>query len=419
MTSENSTIQTKKQFSLPTLLRGVGALIVIAGMCSYLMEGWEAWNGISRYFVMVGGSSLLALAGLAMSYGLRENKGARVFLSLALISVLANITTLGGFIYSAFGPVASNTLVVGILNMDWGIPENTWLTGMLATVLFVLSPISLFAYKILNRPHANELLAVFLTGSALLLIPMRESFAVGLLILAAVVIPIIYLHRKARDNAHFKTNEGRFTAISLFAPAIIMISRLFWLYEADALIGWILCAISFGASRYLAATVNFSKTGQQLNEVFSGVMAGVLGAVTCYLAEPFLAEELVAVTGVAVFSGLIVLMGQQLPEKNESYRVFAVLILVIFTGINTLIFDSGLASLVAMLIGGLVVVLGFTTRNTKVLLWGSLLMVVAILPYALEFIGAVDFTNWITLAVLGVTAIVAGSFIERKVRKEG
>jgi len=407
----------KQQGNLPELLRGVGALIVVAGMCSYLMEGWELWNGMSRYYVMVAGSTLLALAGLAMSYGLKENKGARVFLGLALISVLANMTTLGGFIFSAFGVPVSGALEAGILNMDWSIPEGAGLGGMLATVLLLLAPISLFAFKILNRPHATGLLVTFALSSALLLVPVRESFVVGLLILSAVIIPFIYLHKQAQENPHFKTSEGRFTVITLFAPAIIMMARLFWLYEADALIGWILCAIGFGSLRYVSITMSLSRTGQTLNNWFCGFLAIILSGLSGYLLEPVVAAELVAVLGAAVFAGLVMSMGYEQKQSRSIYRGLGLFVLVLVTGLNTLEFDTILATSTAVVVGALIFALGVVQREKIVGFWGGLLVVFALLPTLLEFIGTVDFTNWVTLAVLGITTIVIGSLVERKSRE--
>lgn len=418
MDNRDNDSSIKKPGDLPGFLRGVGALIVIAGMCSYLMEGWDAWNGVSRYFVMVGGSALLAAAGLAMSYMLRENNGARAFLALALISVLTCITTLGGFIYSAVGPVVESASQSGVLGMDWSIPDGVWLTAMIGTAFVVLAPITLFAYKILNRPHAIELLTTLAIGGGLLLIPVRESLAIGILILFAVAIPLVYLHRVARENAHFKTFEGRFTAITLFAPAIIMLARLLWLYEADALIGWILCAIGFGSLRYAAATLKLQSISKMLNDLASGFLAICIGSLSCILVEPYFAEAVITPFGTTIFAALVIFMGYQRPEARHSYRNMALLVLVFITAINFIAFDTTLAMMVSLLIGVGILLWGYVEQCKTTALLGMVLLGVAVMPTIVEFIGTVDLTNWLTLAVLGVTTIVVGSLVERANRKQ-
>ena len=404
--------------NLPGFLRITGALIVIAGMCSYLMEGWDTWNGVSRYFVMVGGSALLAAAGLAMSYMLRENNGARAFLGLALISVLACVTTLGGLIYSAVGPAAETAAQGGILGMDWSIPDGGWLAIMLGTVVAVLAPITLFAYKIFNRPHALQLLTTFAVSGGLLLIPVRESLAIGLLILIAVTIPMIYLHKFARDNAHFKTFEGKFTAVSLFAPAIVMLARLLWLYEADALITWILCSIMFGALRYIAATVELKSTWTLLNDTASGFLAMLIGSLSCALVDRYIPEAVLIPFGTTIFAALVIFMGYQREETKQSYRGMALLALVFITALNTLAFDTLLGTLTAMAIGVGILLWGFLEQNKSTAAMGLALLGVAVMPSIVDFIGTVDFTNWFTLAVLGVITIVVGSLVERANRKQ-
>lgn len=71
--------------SFSELLRMVGAGIVVASMSSFMLQDWGSGNDIQRYFLLLMQSALLAAGGFAMSYVLRENKGARIFFGLSLI----------------------------------------------------------------------------------------------------------------------------------------------------------------------------------------------------------------------------------------------------------------------------------------------------------------------------------------------
>ena len=70
-------------------------------------------------YVLLGQSGLLALAGLAIGYLLKEPKGARVFLTLALASVPANMAVLGAMVYS-IAPL--DGLLPGTATLDGGYP---------------------------------------------------------------------------------------------------------------------------------------------------------------------------------------------------------------------------------------------------------------------------------------------------------
>ena len=123
------------KFSLAGLMRTVGALLVVAAMCAHLLEGWHAWNDLSRYFAMLGGTVVLALAGAVMGYGCKDAKSARAFLGLGLISVVANMTTLGGLVHSQVNgePVAGAAMLLGVMG---------------ASVLLVLLPVAWFAFDL-------------------------------------------------------------------------------------------------------------------------------------------------------------------------------------------------------------------------------------------------------------------------------
>ena len=88
--------------TLSEALRILGAAVLVASMSVFLLQGWSEGNDISRYLLLLTQTGLLAAAGFAMSHGLRETKGARIFFGLALGSIPANFTILGALLYSVF-----------------------------------------------------------------------------------------------------------------------------------------------------------------------------------------------------------------------------------------------------------------------------------------------------------------------------
>ena len=88
--------------SVSEALRFLGAAVLLASMSIFLLQGWNEGNDISRYLLLLSQTGLLAASGFALSYGLKETKGARIFFGLALISIPANFTILSALLYSVF-----------------------------------------------------------------------------------------------------------------------------------------------------------------------------------------------------------------------------------------------------------------------------------------------------------------------------
>ena len=86
--------------TLSEALRMLGAAVLVASMSVFLLKGWDTGNDVGQYLLLLAQTGLLAAAGFAMSHGLRETRGARVFFGLALISICANFTILGAMVFS-------------------------------------------------------------------------------------------------------------------------------------------------------------------------------------------------------------------------------------------------------------------------------------------------------------------------------
>ena len=86
--------------SLSRLLRVFGAAVLLASVSVFLLQGWQSGNDVNRYLLMLAHTVLLAGTGFASGHWIREMKGARLFLAMALVSVSVNFAILGGLVYS-------------------------------------------------------------------------------------------------------------------------------------------------------------------------------------------------------------------------------------------------------------------------------------------------------------------------------
>ena len=70
--------------TLSSLLRILGSGILVASLSILLFRGWDASTDISRYYTLLAFSGILAVIGFVIGKVVRENKGARTFLALAV-----------------------------------------------------------------------------------------------------------------------------------------------------------------------------------------------------------------------------------------------------------------------------------------------------------------------------------------------
>ncbi|MEK7299811.1 MAG: hypothetical protein AAB072_01820, partial [Nitrospirota bacterium] len=85
---------------LGQLLRWIGSLLLLGASASFMLEGWQDFGSQFRYFLFLG--YLLGLAGLGLLLGARvkEDKGARTLLGLAVAGIAAQCSQLGAMIHS-------------------------------------------------------------------------------------------------------------------------------------------------------------------------------------------------------------------------------------------------------------------------------------------------------------------------------
>ncbi len=84
------------------ILRGVGAVVLMASASTFLLQSWSSGTDIQRYCTLLGLTAVLSLTGFFCSLGIRENKAARTLLSLTLALIPIHTAILGGFLYSRF-----------------------------------------------------------------------------------------------------------------------------------------------------------------------------------------------------------------------------------------------------------------------------------------------------------------------------
>jgi hypothetical protein len=388
------------------LLRMLGAALMVAAMSAFLLQGWNGGNDTTRFYMLLSQSILLAGGGLSLSYLLKENKGARVFFGLSLLSITADMVTLGALIFSVAHWGSELGHYPGFASWKASSGASLAVAG-LAGVL-VLAPTAMFSFMVLARRSAMPLSTLFLFTNLLLLVPVRESWMVGALTMAGVLIPSLKLHGLLKVDSSLRTKEGYFAMAGLFAPVVIIIARSLWLYRMDALLEMMLAMTGFGMLRlYQSATGRDSR----LLGLFSFCFAGLCAQGACTLLS--LPDNAAFTVFGVIFAGLGLDITLRSSKHRDSYANLTGCVLAA-TQVAGYMTASGIAASLGLIAGGVgVAVIGRSFENRLMALAGAAMTVLGIGDQFYKIIVLVDFSNWATLAAVGTTAIVGASVLER------
>lgn len=393
-----------------SLLRVCGALVMLVAMSSYLMQGWSEGNDISRYYMLLSQTFLLAISGFGLSYVLKENKGARIFFGLGLISIAVNMTTLGALIFST--TQWGSTLVQYPSYAKWVAPEFGEIVMALLLTVAISMPVIWIGYKVLARRSAGTLSVLFLLSNMLLLVPVRETVFVGTAALIAVLLPIaIFSKRMSQDNS-LRTPEGLFGMATVLVPAGIIICRSIWFYPVDEILQIILAGTAFITLRFCA---NQTETGSNAHDITRWLS---LGAAVCVamsaaaLAQRYLTDAFAFNIFGIILAGLLMDLSTRCEEPLATVRMAAFVLIV--THVPPIFISDALSSSVLCILAGIMVVLaGYQHGLRSLIVMGLLTVLSGFGRPVIEFAQWLDFSNWITLSVSGGVIIIAASLIER------
>ena len=393
-----------------SLLRACGGIIMLVAMSSYLMQGWSDGNDISRYYMLLSQTFLLAISGFGLSYALKENKGARIFFGLSLISITVNMTTLGALIFST--TQWGGELVQYPSYAKWDAPEfGAIMLALLGTVA-ISAPVTWVAHKVLARSSAHTLSALFLFTNLLLLVPVRESLFVGVAALIAVILPLSLLCKRMSKDNTLRTPEGLFAIVTVLIPAGIIICRSIWLYPVDEILQIILAGTAFIALRFCAQQ---TEKGSYVRVVTHWLSVGAALGVAipaAILAERYLSGALSLNVFGFIFAGLLLEISSRCKNPLALIRLAA--IALITSHILPVMFTDDISNAVLCIIAGLAVIkVGRQHGLRYLMMMGMLTLLAGVGRQILELTEWIDFSNWITLSVSGGAIIITASLIER------
>ena len=428
----------RKYASVSDLLRLSGAIAVAVAMGLFLLDGIKELNDLWRFLTMLGLTGALTAAGLAMSLLLKEQRGSRVFISLALLSVPVSFTVIGALLYSV---MPFNTLAPSYPGYaHWQAGSLSDLALSVVAGLAVLGPVIWLGFSVLARSARNWLSIAMVASSTILLIPVRaEIWSAGLAVGMTTLLWLAY-KRHSENSLALKTTEGKLAVALLFVAPVIVAARSLFFYDVNGVLVLVLSAGFFAYCRYILLTYGKtanSKTGLVKTDSDNNVAnkPGALSAVLTLLTSA-------AILGVCLSWGN--LLSNFLPEawalfiasigllflSNDLVRVspnpvLSGVIGLIFAGLSTLAliattyFSSGTMLCVALALASIVAYGLYFKINRATLIGGIGLLILfslnisELLRHAHTIWTSALMTGWWGIAAVGALAIIAGSMIDR------
>jgi len=412
--SVDGIMQSVRNFAtLSEALRILGAAVILASMSVFLLQGWNEGNDISRYLLLLTQTGLLAAAGFAMSHGLKESKGARIFFGLALVSIPANFTILGALLYSVFQWDGGLTTYPGYAS--WQI-ENVASTGLtLGGAMVVLLPVTLFCFAIMARHSAKSLSFHFLILNALLLLPIRSSMAAGTIALLGILYALYAVGKMTAKDRSLKTGEGKFALVTMFIPLGIILFRSMYFYQVDSLMVAMVSLALFLSARQVSL---FPDRSARLSAVLE-MLSLPFAMIAALALTDALASSLINGLDVALFAVVYTALALDVLRRTGSRHLrkvigvsvaLAVSVSFTFSVAND---PSALTALLALAAGVMLMLWGVAGRRAVASIGGTLTAIAGVFFGFEVLLQLILDSSWIDLAIFGALAIALGSVVDR------
>jgi hypothetical protein len=394
-------------------LRILGAAVLVASMSTFLLQGWNEGNDVGRYLMLLAQTGLLAGAGFALSHGLKEARGARVFFGLTLISIPANFTILGALIYSAFqwdGGLISYPDFAA-----WQVDTPASIGVTLLGAMIVLVPVTLFSFAVMAR-HSTKLLSLsFLATNVMLLLPIRDSLAAGSIALLSMFYAMYFAKSATVRDRALKTPEGRFALSMMFIPAAIILVRSMYLYQIDSLMIVMLSLAVFIAARQIAIIPGQSAILRRALEVISIPVAVVFSVAIGATLIEFDSTALILPVCALAYSALAFDVLHRTDSKSLAGFLSASISLSVATSFvwAVALEQSALAAVLCLIAGAVMLFAGVATRNRLASIGGALTVLGGGLVGFEPIAALVSRSGWMELAIFGACTIVVGSVLDR------
>jgi hypothetical protein len=408
--------------TLSSLLRGLGGLVVVAAFVVLLFQGWRDGDDLGRYFLLIGHTLVLTLAGFAAGHLLRESKGARLFIGLALAAVPVNFAFLGGISYPhlTWDPLQTSLEswrpLGNVQSLAPGLALS--LTGITVPLLAISIWIG---YLVMARRSAWALSGLYLLTNAALLVPSRNSGMISALLLGLGLLLAILVVRLRRRDPSLATPEGVFARAVLVLPLLVMGGRSIWFYAPSGLFFTTLALVGYLALRqalhYVIDTPKWKATVEWGAVVMASISA--LFAFATLVEIDGLRDGIKLPIAGALLSVLLYDLSTRSTPRVLAYRNASALTVLTALTANQFVVGGLPNALLCLLAGITVLGYGFVAKQRATFFAGLVTALFGMAFAGIDVFAGFTIGGWTGLVLLGVATILAGSLVERHGQRLG
>ncbi|MFK7862478.1 MAG: hypothetical protein AB8B64_26960 [Granulosicoccus sp.] len=399
--------------SIAGILRMGGAVLMVLSLSLFLMQGIEATSDLHRYLLLLGQTLLLTVAGFGVGFLLKEPRGARVFFSLALVSVPANFAVLGAMIYS-IAPL-DDVITQYPAYASWQSTNMKELIVASVAGLVVLVPMSVFCFAILARHSRWWLSTAYLLTSTTLLVPLRDSLSITLISSVCALAVVALLSNRHEKRQRLATREEQFAKALLFLPATLMLARSAALYNIDFHFALAVIMAVYYLLRRIVVSCSGSTVLTTLLQSMTAACAFVLAFMLTTLIDRNVAFDAPVLVFILIWLALNVDLARSIDSSAVRSAVHGLWALASFTAIifDALFFDSANGLVINLIIAAVLLAASTFTRQRLGAVLGTVALIGLLIINSTQLFVAVLDTGWAGMAIAGASTIVAGSLLER------
>ena len=256
---------------------------------------------------------------------------------------------------------------------------------------------------------------LYLFSNIALLLPLRDPILVALTVVVLAAIALFISARTAHQRTEVKTREGMIALLIQFLPLGVLLGRTIWLYSPESILYTTALLMSFVALRQCSVLLDVKSKIRGIMEMASSVVAMLAGLsmfVTLMVADVPAALSMIIGTSVAAI--LVYELSTRAGRNNGRYRVLATGIAVSGLVLNMLVTNDLYASLITIVIGLAMTVYSYTAKQKSIFIGGVITTLAGAMEQVTQIMLIFNFGYWVTLAIIGVFAIVVGSMLESK-----
>ncbi len=398
---------------LAKLLRVVGCCLLLGAAVACTLQTWSVMSFISRYLTFLGFTGILAAAGVYCGLKMKEDKGARSFLGVAVAFLPAHFVQLSALLYNGLygAPEGLRPFFVVVA------PSLTQALIVLGVAVPVLTGITFLAFSALLRPEAKKATFIYLLANLALLIPTRDPNLVATISLGLIGMLAMYDIKCLRQRALMASTEGVICRTVLLLPYLALLERNFLLYNHTP---WFHCCIVLAMT---AMSLALSKSLEKIEShvgvffqwiferlTFVGTVATWALFVNSVLDVPAVASIPLTYLPISLaFFGL----SFEVKGNGRGYRRLAAWIAVgsVLAQVTT---EEGIISSCLCLVTSVGITAAAHAMRERGMFIAGVSGLVYGLLYHLKY--AADFyamSPWLSLAVIGTIVLLTSSYVER------